>query len=93
MTTTKNTTILEYTKDELTLKEKSNLTDGEKYQKYVKSVTLNLYNRYHSEDPVIREVFREQRKINNKRAYLLKKARNAEALRFAEESIVKANII
>ena len=86
MTTIQDIPIVEYSEKQLAVREKSHLTDAEKYKKYLKSITLNLYNRYHNEDPVIREEFRNQRKVNNKRAYLLKKARLAEASRIAEEA-------
>ena len=85
MTTIQNIPILEYSKEQLTLKEKSLLTDAEKYKLYLKRIALNLHNRYHSEDPVIKEEYRNQRKAYNKRAYLLKKARLAEN--------AKANIV
>ena len=48
--------------------------------------TANLHNRYHNVDEDIKNTFRKQRQENNKRAYLIKKAR------LTEEAKIKANI-
>ena len=45
-----------------------------KYEIQKKMNTANLNKRYNSEDPEIRNTFRLQRKENNRRYYLKKKA-------------------
>jgi hypothetical protein len=48
--------------------------DPIKYEIQKKINAVYLKNRYNSEDPEIRNAFREQRKQNNRRYYLKKKA-------------------
>jgi hypothetical protein len=49
------------------------------YQIHKKMNLSYLNNRYNSEDPEIRNAFREQRKQNNRKYYLKKKAAMLEA--------------
>ena len=53
--------------------------DPIKYEIHKKLNAVYIKNRYNSEDPEIRNVFREQRKQNNRRHYLKKKAALLEA--------------
>jgi len=48
--------------------------DPIKYEIHKKINAVYIKNRYNSENPEIREAFREQRKQNNRRYYLKKKA-------------------
>ena len=60
--------------------------DPVKYAIIKKQIAENLHNRYHSEDDEIRNEFRRQRQVNNKKTYQNRK------LRLAEEARIKANI-
>jgi hypothetical protein len=53
--------------------------DPIKYAIHKKMNLSYLNNRYNSEDPEIRNAFREERKQNNRRYYLKKKAAMLEA--------------
>jgi hypothetical protein len=53
--------------------------DPIKYEIQKKINAVYLKNRYNSEDPEIRNAFREQSKQNNRRYYLKKKAAMLEA--------------
>ena len=78
--------IFQYSIKENAIRQRLNNMDPEKYRLYKQRIAVNLHNRYHSEDPIIREEFRNQRKINNKRAYNIRKER------LAEEAKIKANL-
>ena len=53
--------------------------DPIKYEIHKKMNAVYIKNRFNSEDPEIRNAFREQRKQNNRKYYLKKKAAMLEA--------------
>ena len=78
--------IFQYSTKEMAIRQRLNNTDPEKYKLYKQRIALNLHKRYHSEDPDVRAEFRNQRKVNNHRAYNIRKER------LAEEAKIKANL-